>query len=89
MEEAIYAHPAVSECAVIGVPNEIYGETIKAFVVVGDGISLTESELIGHCRTRLAAYKAPSSVTFIDALPKGPTGKILKRELRDREARTG
>jgi long-chain acyl-CoA synthetase len=89
VEEAIHADPAVSECAVIGVPDEIYGETLRAFVVVGHGVSLTESELIEYCRTRLAAYKVPSSVTFVDALPKGPTGKILKPRLHGRAARIG
>lgn len=87
IEEAIYAHPAVAECAVIGVPDEIYGETLKAVVVVGERCTLSESELLEHCRTRLADYKIPASVRFVDALPKGPTGKILKRELREREAR--
>jgi long-chain acyl-CoA synthetase len=89
VEEAIYAHPAVTECAVIGIPDAIYGETLKAVVVLVEGASLTECELIEHCRTRLAAYKVPSSISFTDVLPKGPTGKILKRELREREARSG
>jgi long-chain acyl-CoA synthetase len=89
VEEAIYAHPAVTECAVIGIPDEVYGETLKAVVVKGEGSDLTEKELLEHCRTRLAAYKVPSSITFADTLPKGPTGKILKRELRDREAPGG
>lgn len=89
VEEAIYAHPAVTECAVIGIPDAIYGETLKAVVVLAEGASLTEGELIEHCRTRLAAYKVPSSISFTDVLPKGPTGKILKRELRERDARSG
>ncbi len=87
IEEAIYAHPAVSECAVIGVPDELYGETVRAVVVVGENFKLSEAELIEHCRTRLAAYKVPASVAFLGSLPKGPTGKILKRELREQEAR--
>ncbi|HBR47580.1 MAG TPA: hypothetical protein DEA80_22105, partial [Afipia sp.] len=87
IEEVIYAHPAVTECAVIGIPDEVYGETVKAVVVIGENFQLSERELIEHCRTRLATYKIPASVAFMDALPKGPTGKILKRELRDREAR--
>jgi long-chain acyl-CoA synthetase len=86
IEEALYAHPAVSECAVIGIPDELYGETVKAVVVVGENFKLSEGELIEHCRTRLAAYKVPAKIEFIGSLPKGPTGKILKRELRGREA---
>jgi long-chain acyl-CoA synthetase len=86
IEEAIYAHPAVAECAVIGVPDALYGETLKAVVVVGGSLKLSENELIEHCRSRLAAYKVPAKVLFVDKLPKGPTGKILKRELRAQEA---
>jgi long-chain acyl-CoA synthetase len=89
IEEVIYAHPAVTECAVIGIPDEIYGESLKAVVVVGEKLQVSEQEIIEHCRKRLAAYKVPASVVFADALPKGPTGKILKRELRDHQARTG
>ena len=88
IEEALYAHPAVSECAVIGIPDELYGETVKAVVVVNENFKLSEAELVEHCRRRLAAYKVPASVAFVGALPKGPTGKILKRELREREARS-
>lgn len=82
VEEAIYAHPAVVECAVIGVADPLYGETVKAVVVVGDTMQLSEQELIVHCRARLATYKVPGLVSFVSTLPKGPTGKILKRELR-------
>lgn len=85
VEEALYAHPSVAECAVIGVPDSLYGETLKAVVVLGESLKLTEGDLIEHCRSRLAAYKVPSKVSFVDNLPKGPTGKILKRELCERE----
>ena len=60
--------------------------TVKAVVVVNENFKLSEAELVEHCRGRLAAYKVPASVAFVGALPKGPTGKILKRELREREA---
>jgi long-chain acyl-CoA synthetase len=86
VEEAIYSHPAVAECAVIGISDEIYGEAVKAFVVTAAGQAVSKDELLGHCRQRIAEYKVPSTVEFIESLPKGPTGKILKRELRDREA---
>jgi len=85
IEEAIYAHPAVAECAVIGVPDPLFGETVKAVIVVGENLTLSETELIDHCRARLAGYKVPTAVSFAEKLPKGPTGKILKRELRQQE----
>jgi long-chain acyl-CoA synthetase len=87
IEEAIYAHPSVAECAVIGVPDALFGETLKAIVVVGDNLALSEAELMEHCRSRLAGYKVPAAVSFVKKLPKGPTGKILKRELRDQAVR--
>lgn len=82
VEEAIYAHPAVTECAVIGVADPVYGETVKAVVVLGENAMVSEQDLIAHCRERLAGYKVPGHVAFVPVLPKGPTGKILKRELR-------
>jgi long-chain acyl-CoA synthetase len=81
VEEAVYGHAAVLECAVIGVPDERYGERVKAFVVVRAGMALAETDLLAHCRRRLADYKLPAVVAFVDDLPKGPTGKILKRVL--------
>jgi long-chain acyl-CoA synthetase len=82
VEEVLYAHPAVIEAAVIGVPHESHGEEVKAVVVLGKDQSATAEELIAFCKERLAAYKYPRIVEFQDALPKGPTGKILKRELK-------
>jgi len=83
IEEVLYAHPAVTEAAVIGIPHERHGEEVKAIVALKEGQSATEEDLIGYCKEKLAAYKYPRHVAFLDALPKGPTGKILKRELRD------
>ena len=82
IEEVLYAHPAIVEAAVIGVPHESHGEEIKAVVALGTNQSVTAEELIAYSREHLAAYKYPRIVEFIDTLPKGPTGKILKRELK-------
>jgi acyl-CoA synthetase (AMP-forming)/AMP-acid ligase II len=83
VEQAIYGHPGVAEVAVIGVPSERWGEEVKAVVVAKPGITLTEAEIIAWARERIAAFKAPKSVEFVDALPKSGAGKILRRELRD------
>lgn len=82
VEKALLAHPAVLELAVIPVPDTRWGEVPKALVVMKPGANVTESELIDSCRTRIAHYKCPRSVEFVDALPKTGTGKILKRDLR-------
>jgi fatty-acyl-CoA synthase len=82
VEKILAAHPAVYEGVVIPVPHEKWGEVPKAVVVRKPGAELTEAELIEFCRSRLAHYKCPQSVTFLDSLPKTGTGKILKRELR-------
>jgi len=82
IEKALYEHPAVSICAAIGVPDPKWGEVGKACVVLKPDTTATEAELIEHMRTRLARYKVPRSVVFLDALPISPAGKILRRELR-------
>jgi fatty-acyl-CoA synthase len=84
VEKAVYAHAAVLECAVIPVPDDRWGEVPKALVVLKPGESLTEAVLIEHCREKLPGFKVPKSVEFFEALPKGGTGKILKRELREK-----
>jgi fatty-acyl-CoA synthase len=82
VEKAILAHPAVYEVAVIPIPDERWGEAPKALVVLKPGTQATENELLEFCRGRLAHYKCPRSVEFMDALPRTGTGKILKKELR-------
>jgi acyl-CoA synthetase (AMP-forming)/AMP-acid ligase II len=84
VEEALAHHPAVAEVAVIGVPDDRWGETVRALVVNRPGATIGADELIAFARTRLAGYKLPRSVEFVTELPRTPTGKVLKRELRDR-----
>ncbi|WP_433570284.1 long-chain-fatty-acid--CoA ligase [Streptomyces sp. CA-251247] len=83
VEEVLLTHPAVSMVAVVGVPDERHGEEIKACVVLAPGAALSEDELIGWCKERMAGYKYPRLAAFVDALPTNATGKILKRELRE------
>lgn len=86
VEEAIYTHPAVSEAAVIGLPDPTWGENVTAVVVLREGALATEADIIDACRDRLAGFKKPKSVVFVDEIPKNVSGKILKRELRDQLA---
>jgi long-chain acyl-CoA synthetase len=86
VEDVLYTHPAVREAAVVGEPDPYRGETVKAFVSLRDGASAGADELITYCRQRLAAYKYPRSVQFLDDIPKTATGKILRRTLRDHES---
>ncbi|MEV0198461.1 AMP-binding protein [Nonomuraea sp. NPDC050691] len=82
VEEAIYGHPAVAEAAVFGVPDDRWIEAVTAAVVLHEGATLTAEELIAFLRERLAPFKTPKRVTFVEALPKNASGKVLKRELR-------
>ncbi|QFT76233.1 Long-chain-fatty-acid--CoA ligase FadD13 [Erythrobacter sp. THAF29] len=82
VENALYSHPNVADVAVIGIPSDKWGEEVKACVVVKEGEELTEAEVITHAREHIAGYKCPKSVDFIAALPRNPSGKILRRELR-------
>lgn len=84
VENTLYMHPAVLEAIVIGVPDEKWGEAIKAVVVLKSGMSATKDDLINFCKGHLARYKVPKSVDFVEELPKTGSGKIAKKEFRDR-----
>ncbi len=82
VETVLFEHPKVKEAAAIGIPDERSGEAVKAFVVLKDGETATEEELIAFCRKNLAAYRAPRVIEFRESLPKSMIGKVLRRELR-------
>lgn len=86
VEEVLAQHSGVAEAAVVGVADPLSGEAVKAFVVPTKGAQPPENDIIEFCRSRMAVYKAPRSVEFVDALPRNPSGKVLKRELRLRQA---
>lgn len=86
IEEVLFEHPAVREAVVAGVPDRYRGETVKAYIVLKEGASLTEEDVIAYCRSKLAAYKVPRLVEFRAELPKTAVGKVLRRFLREEEA---
>jgi long-chain acyl-CoA synthetase len=81
IDEVLYQHPQVAAAAVIGVPDELYGEEVAAVVVLKPDAKTSEQEVIDFCKARLADFKCPKTVRFVEDIPKGPTGKLLKREL--------
>lgn len=85
IDEVLYSHPAVEEVATLGKPDPLWGEVVKCFVVLKQGRAADAAELIALCRERLGDFKAPSQIEFVESLPKGPSGKILKRQLREQE----
>ena len=82
VENALMSHEKILDAAVVGIPDEKWGEAVKAFVVLSDS-SLDEDQIISYTRTKIAGYKCPRSINFISELPRNPSGKILRRELRD------
>ena len=85
IDEVLFQHEKILEACTIGVPDAYRGESVKAYVVLRPGMQMTADEVITYCRGQLAAYKAPRAVAFIDSLPKSAVGKVLRRELRDRD----
>jgi acyl-CoA synthetase (AMP-forming)/AMP-acid ligase II len=83
VENILYSHPSLLEAAVVGVPDEKWGEAVKAVVVLKKGHSTTEEEVIRYCKERIARYKAPKSVDFVSELPKTGSGKIFKKGLKE------
>jgi acyl-CoA synthetase (AMP-forming)/AMP-acid ligase II len=84
IEDALLTHPGIDEACVVGIPHEKWGEAVHAVIVAADGADLDEEQVIAYARERLAGYKKPKSVEFVDALPKTAYGKVAKREVRDR-----
>jgi long-chain acyl-CoA synthetase len=84
VENILITHPDVAECAVIGVPSEKWIETVKAIVVLAPGRTAAADILIAYCKARLAGYKCPTSIEYVDFLPRTPSGKVIKQQLRDR-----
>ena len=84
VENAVFGHPEVADVAVIGVPDETWGEAVKAIVVAKPGANPDPAEIITWTKERIAGYKAPKSVDFIDAMPRNPSGKILRKDLREK-----
>ena len=83
IEEIIYRHESVLDVAVLGIPDDYWGESVKALVVLKEGMTATQEEIINLCKERLASYKKPKSVEFREELPRSPTGKVLKRKIRE------
>jgi long-chain acyl-CoA synthetase len=83
IDEVLYQHPKVKDAATIGVPDPLYGEAVKSFIVLKAGEQVSEAEILAFCREQLADFKCPKSVAFLEDIPKGPTGKLLKKELRE------
>jgi acyl-CoA synthetase (AMP-forming)/AMP-acid ligase II len=84
VEQVIWGHPAVRDCAVIGVPDEKWGEAVKAVVELNAGQQVDAAELLALCKEKLGSVKAPKTIDFVETLPRSPVGKVLKKDLRAR-----
>jgi len=87
LEEVLYRHPQIQDAAVVGIPDDLWGESVKAFVVLRKGAILKEAEVVEYLKAHLASYKKPRSVVFVDSLPRNPSGKVLKNVLRNQAER--
>jgi len=83
IEELLFRHPKIQDAAVVGIPDPLWGESVKAFVILKPGRSMTEAEVIEYCKSHLASYKKPRSVKLVDSLPRNPSGKVIKIKLRE------
>jgi long-chain acyl-CoA synthetase len=83
IDDILFSHPKILEACTIGVEDDYRGETVKAYVVVRPGETLTEQEIVDFCKERLTAYKVPKKISFIEAIPKSAVGKILRRGMKD------
>jgi len=83
IDEVLYDHPKIQDAATVGIPDSFYGEEVKSFVVLKPGQECSEEELLDYCRQRLAAFKCPKSISFLEEMPKSPGGKIVRRELME------
>ncbi len=83
IDEVLYDHPKIQDAATVGIPDYFYGEEVKSFVVLKPGQECLEEELLDYCRQRLAAFKCPKSISFLEEMPKSPGGKIIRRKLAE------
>jgi long-chain acyl-CoA synthetase len=86
VEDVLFEHPAVKQAAVIGIPDPYRGESVKAFLVLKDGATATDAEIVAFCKERLAPFKVPKKVEFVKELPMTLVGKVLRRALREKES---
>ena len=89
IEEVLFRHPAIADVAIVGIPDSIWGESVKAFIVLKHGKMIDEQEVIDFCKGHLASYKKPKAVEFISSIPKSASGKPLKRLLKERDQKGG
>jgi acyl-CoA synthetase (AMP-forming)/AMP-acid ligase II len=86
IEELLYRHPKIQDAAVVGIPDPLWGESVLAYIVLKNDVTMDEEEVIGYCKSHLASYKKPKSVRFVPSLPRNPSGKVLKTVLRGQSA---